>query len=230
MGIASQKPALVIPLEFPEVLNLPPLLVEQLGAANALAFARLTIEQVLRQILPLDDDYRAYIMYQPRERTRDLQDWLAWTRGRAVLEWNEGATEVERMAHALTFALDDGAALALLVKPTCLALRRSRIEEIFRGLLENDVVIGPTPMGDVYALGTRTPLPLEILANAYAANGNRPVALAKQLATAGLECAMLDDAPCVLTPADLGALPEDIRSTLPTKFCHALALLGIELT
>lgn len=226
----AQKPALVIPLEYPEVLNLPPQLVDQLGAANALAFSRLITEQVLRQVLPLEDDYRAYIMFRPKERTSDVQQWLAWARGRAVLEWNEGDTEAERITHAIHYALDDGADRVLVLKPSCLELRRSRLEQIFAGFVDNDVIIGPSPGGEIYAIGARCPLPLEPVEAAYSTNGHRPAALAEALSRNGLECAMLDDAQCVLTPQDLHALAPEIRSTLPTKFCHALALLGIELT
>ncbi|MCX7625015.1 MAG: hypothetical protein N2Z21_02195 [Candidatus Sumerlaeaceae bacterium] len=223
----SRKPALVVPLEFPEVLNLPKPLVDQLGAASSLAFTRLIVEQVLRQILPVDDAYRAFIMFRPKERTSDVQQWLAWTRGRATLEWNEGHDQPQLLCHAISFAFDEGAERVLVVEPSCLEIRRSRIEELFAAMDENDLLIGPTPDRRLYALGCRRPLPHEWLLQAFAADGHLPVTLAELAERAGWNFAMLDDALTIRTPGDLAALPADVRASLPTKFRHALAVLEV---
>ncbi len=228
MNTTKRRSSLVIPLEYPEVLSLPPELVHDLGAANGLAFSQLIIEQVLRQTLPLDDDYRAWILFRPQERTSDVQKWLAWTRGRAMLEWNEGETRPQRLAHALRHAFDDGAERVLVLDPTCLEIKRSRIEELFNALDETDVLIGPTPEGDTYALATRHALTAEVLGATALADGKMPVALAEKLSEQGLEVAMLDDARPVRHPRDLKALPSTVLSSLPTKFRHALSLLGVE--
>jgi glycosyltransferase A (GT-A) superfamily protein (DUF2064 family) len=228
MVTAARKSALVIPLEFPQVLTLPPALIQQLGPGNALAFMQLIMEQALRQMLPVDDDYRAFIMFRPRERTRDVQEWLAWARGRATLEWNEGETRPQRLAHALRYAFDDGAERVILVEPTCLELKRSRVAELFDALTSNDVLIGPTPERDIYAIATRHPLTADLLEVTGHVDGCKPVALAEALAARGLEVQMLDDARTVRHPDDLAALPPQVRTTLPTKFRHGLALLGLE--
>lgn len=228
MNITKARSSLVIPLDYPEVLSLSPELVDELGAANALAFSQLIVEQVLRQVLPVDNDYRAWILFRPRERTSDVQKWLAWTRGRAMMEWNEGETRPQRLAHALRHAFDDGAERVLVLDPMSLEIKRSRIEELFAALDENDVLIGPTPEGDVYALATRHPLAAELLEATGQLNGKMPVALAQKLAEHGLEVTMLDDVCPVRHPSVLKSLSPDVLSSLPTKFRHALSLLGVE--
>jgi glycosyltransferase A (GT-A) superfamily protein (DUF2064 family) len=223
-----RKSYLVIPLEFPEALNLPKELVDQLGIANALAFTRLVAEQVLRQILPVDDAYRACICFRPKERTRDVQEWLAWARARATLEWNEGESHADRLAQALNLAFDDGADRVLLVDPYCLELKRSRIEELFNELDEHDLLVGPAADGQLAVLGTRRALPRDWLAQA-SMNNHSPCEVLTELAREqGLRALVLPEARRVRTPRDLDALAPETRAALPTKFRHALALLGVE--
>lgn len=218
---------LVIPLCYPDAASLPPEVVHEWGVGRAVAFTQAVVEQVLRQTLPVDDSYRAIVAFRPKERTREVQDWLRWVRGRGILEWNEGATPWECLAHALQLAFEEGAERAVVIDPTCLELRRSRLEEIFRALDEFDAVLGPTPSRELYLVATRHPFAPEALQRA----GERPeppaLALTSELEQLGWEGQMLDDAHCVRSPQDFAALPSALRLGFPSKFRDALAVLEL---
>lgn len=223
----KSRNAVVVSLQFPEVVSAKPGLVEDLGSANAVTLMRLLAEQVLRQSLPVDDSYRGYILFTPKERTSEVQDWLRWTRGRAQLEWNEGQTHGERAAHALRYALEDGCNKVVLLETHCLEIRRSLLDQVFAALDENDAILGPAQNGGFYLIGLRSTIPPDLLTQLPWDSPNMCEAFCKELDQRSLEFEMLPDAVVVDNGQDLERVPAQIWNSLPGKTREALRLLGL---
>jgi hypothetical protein len=215
-----------VSVRYPEVATVRPSLAQDLGAAQATQLSRVLAEQVLRQTLPVDDDYKGYVFYTPPERSSIVERWLSWARGRAGFEWNEGRDAAERIVKAFHFASDQGADRIIQIGTHCLDLKRSLLQKVFDALDDNDAIVGPSNSGGCYLLAMKV-FPDGLLESVPWDTPYACTALCESLSDLGLEFEVLPDAIVIDTAQDLDLVPPAQWAALPPKTREELRVMGL---
>ncbi len=222
----QENRSLVVSFRYPESANTKSGLVRDLGPAQAVHFSKLIIEQVLRQTLPLDREYRGIVYYWPADKTSLVERWLGWTRRRATFEVHTSFDAGERMEAELLHAVDHRPSRVVQIGGFCLDVDRELVNYAFNALDWADAVIGPSTSGSLYLLGMRT-FPDGLFSRIPWDVPDACDILTEELEKLDLVCEMLPEAVVLDSAADLERVPPVVWERLPPLVREEIRELGL---
>ncbi|MBI5848910.1 MAG: TIGR04282 family arsenosugar biosynthesis glycosyltransferase [Nitrospirae bacterium] len=149
-----------IMIKYPEPGRVKTRLARDVGHKKAAEIYRDITELVIINTLPVGQNYRRIILYDPPERLGDFEQWLPGNH--FVLQ--QGNDIGERMDNAIRELLTHGAERAVLTGADIPGLNSDVIAGAFTALDHADLVIGPAKDGGYYLIGMKKPHP-EIFLN-----------------------------------------------------------------
>jgi uncharacterized protein len=205
----AQERFLLVSVRYPETDTVKPWLARDIGVVEALNLSRAIHEYMVRQTLPLANEYSSYVLYRPAEDGMLVQDWLHWARQKVGFHPHEGNDAGERIIKGFQFASRKQAYKVIQVGSQCLDVDRQLMLRIFDALDENDAVIGPTANGGVYLLAMRE-VPEKLLQNVPWDSPDACRALCEGLSSIGAEFELLDDGVIIDSIEDLRRVPQHL--------------------
>ncbi|MBX7247161.1 MAG: DUF2064 domain-containing protein [Candidatus Sumerlaeaceae bacterium] len=222
MNIPARN-TLVAALNYPDTLSCKPGLSAALGGAKAAQLSRVIGEQVLRQSLPVANEFRATIYYAPEESHRQVERWLAWARGRTTFESHATATP----ADAIHWAFDHGASKVVQIGTYCLGVDRPLVERLFEGLEQDAAIVGPGDNGDCYLLALREYRP-GLLDGIPWGTPDTCEAVMTRLEAAGMDFEVMEDEVIIEQPEDLARISPNLLGVMRPNVREQLRILGFE--
>jgi rSAM/selenodomain-associated transferase 1 len=140
-------------MKYPEPGRVKTRLAKDVGPKRAAEIYRQVAERVMKNTLPLDQDYRSIVLFDPPEQLKDFRSWL----NHEQFISQQGIDIGERMDLAIRALLDRGAEKAVLTGADIPDLNRDIISEAFAALDHADIVIGPAKDGGYYLIGMKEP-------------------------------------------------------------------------
>jgi glycosyltransferase A (GT-A) superfamily protein (DUF2064 family) len=216
---------LVAMVEYPDSENVSSRLAGEYSISRAVQLERIIRAQVLRQVLPVNSEFRATILYSPEEKSSSIESWLRWTRKRGRFDSRSLMDPLQAIAHASTYALDQGGGRVIVTGTKCLEPDREMVSRVFDALEETDMIIGPTSCGSLYLFGFRV-LPDSLFENIPYGTADCTPALFEKLQSLDLDFEVLPEAVEIQSPEALAQVPVEQWQRLPSATRQEMSLLG----
>ena len=153
-GGMKQRPTVLVFVKHPEPGRVKTRLAETIGPERAAALYRQWIRIVLEQLQPLRPAIRL-VGYFDGTGHEVFRDWHALTDE----WWPQPAGDLgNRLRAGFASALDSGGPV-VAVGTDCLEIGAQLVLDAFETLSKKNVVLGPTPDGGYYLVGTAAPRP-----------------------------------------------------------------------
>lgn len=214
---------LILSVRYPEADTVKPYLARDVGVFEALQLSKAIYEHMVRQTLPLSNEYTSCVFYRPAEEGILVQDWLHWARQKVSFHPHEGTDASDRIVKGFQFASRKQAYKTIQVGSQCLDVNRQLILRIFDALDDNDAVIGPTVNGGIYLLAMRE-VPERLLQNIPWDSPDACRTLCEGLTALGAEFELLDDGVVIDSVEDLRRVPQHLCDALLDKLDEKLRL------
>lgn len=140
-------------IKYPEPGKVKTRLAKDIGLEKAAEIYRQVAELVSEKTVPIDQDYRCIVFFDPPARLRDFEKWIP---GSQFIP-QQGADVGDRMDNAIRELLALGAEKAVITGADIPGLNREIIERAFASLDSADIVIGPAGDGGYYLIGMKQP-------------------------------------------------------------------------
>lgn len=152
-GDEIMTPTILIFLKAPVAGQVKTRLAREVGDESALEIYRRLVD---RQMSVLPGDWPVEIHYSPAPAEPVMRSWLGERSNWSF--WPQVEADLgERLAHATKEAFSRGAQATLLIGGDCPELGGGEFRTAADALRDHEVVLGPSPDGGYYLLGTHHP-------------------------------------------------------------------------
>jgi len=220
-----RRRAVVVSLCYPEPGTIGSLLAGTLGELDTARLQKIVADQVLRQVLPVGDEFTCFVHYRPRDRRAQIERWLHWAFRRAHFSPCSDAPGAEFVAHDFEFAFGHGADRVVRVSSSCLDLDRETIERVFPARDSCEAIVGPSGDESAYLVGLRRPQNGLFDGLPWNEPGAFP-ALLERLESIGIDFEVLPDALDVNSILDLSEIPAERWTRFQPALKEQLRMIG----
>lgn len=147
----KKKNALIIFLRYPKTGEVKTRLAKTTSSEFAVKFYKTCSEKIITDVKKLNSINR-FVFFSNKEENIQVKKWLG---GKLFYSPQEGDNLGSRMENAFEKVFSSGAEKAVIIGTDVPDLSKNIIEEAFKTLDDNDIVIGPSKDGGYYLLGMK---------------------------------------------------------------------------